>query len=119
VAGDALALTALTGLTRLVLAGAYEGVGDAVATPLASSLRQLQHLDLQACELSSFECLAAVGQLTGLTELRLNGNSAVTEQQLMLLTGLSQLQQLGFDRSEEITTAVMWRFWSQCGSGST
>jgi Leucine-rich repeat (LRR) protein len=116
VPGDALALTALTGSTRLVLDGLFDAVGDAVATALACSLRQLRHLDLRACELSSFECLAAVGQLTGLTELHLNSNSAVTEQQLMLLTGLSQLQQLRFDRSKQVTQEAMWKFWSQCGS---
>jgi hypothetical protein len=37
VPGDALALTALTGLTRLVLSDASAGVGDLAATAIASS----------------------------------------------------------------------------------
>jgi hypothetical protein len=64
--GDALALTALTRLTRLVLTGAEHEVGTAVATALARSLQQLQSLDLGYCglQLGSAEgvaCLEAIG----------------------------------------------------------
>jgi hypothetical protein len=46
VAGDALALTALTALTHLDLRGASCGLDDIVANALACSLKQLRHLDL-------------------------------------------------------------------------
>jgi hypothetical protein len=44
--GDALALTALTGLTRLVLALVGHGVNDLVVTAIASSCQQLRRLNL-------------------------------------------------------------------------
>jgi hypothetical protein len=100
--GDALALTALTGLTRLVLAGGGDGVGDFAATQLpvtgiASSMRGLRHLDLQECALGDIMCLAAIAQLRQLTQLRLEGSKLLTEQQFMMLTGLSKLQELRID----------------------
>jgi hypothetical protein len=100
--GDALALTALTRLTRLVLAGAGDGVGTAVATALARSLHQLQSLDLGYCCLQldgaeGFALLEAIGRLTQLTRLSLSGNHSeglwFTEHGLMQLTGLSRLEQ--------------------------
>jgi hypothetical protein len=118
---DALALTALTGLTRLVLAEADDAVGDLIATALACNLRQLQHLDLQPCNLDGLVCLEAIAQLTQLTELRLEGNdgSRWTQQAgaegLMLLTGLKQLQRLGFDVNAKTTAVSHQRlqdFWS-------
>jgi Leucine-rich repeat (LRR) protein len=112
VPGDALALTALTGLTRLVLDEAYGAVNDSIATALACNLRQLQHLDLRRCNLGHMACLAAIAQLTQLTELRLEDNDLVTRQGLMLLTGLKQLQRLGVDTNAEVTAAVLEGFWS-------
>jgi hypothetical protein len=67
---DAQALSVLTGLTRLVLDGIGRGVGDVPATAIACSLKQLRHLDLQNCALGSMHCLAVIGRLTKLTELR-------------------------------------------------
>jgi hypothetical protein len=123
VPGDALALTALTGLTRLGLhLGALgctwvhlgAGVGDLAATALASSCKQLRHLDLSRCDvhLSSMACLAAIAQLTQLTELRLERNDGLTQQGLMLLTGLKQLQTLSVDRNAEVTAEVVDSFWA-------
>uniref|UniRef100_A0A383VXX4 Uncharacterized protein n=1 Tax=Tetradesmus obliquus TaxID=3088 RepID=A0A383VXX4_TETOB len=48
---DALALTSLTSLTRLVLSNMRGGVGDVAAAVLAHQLTQLQHLDLRRCDL--------------------------------------------------------------------
>ncbi|KAF6253414.1 hypothetical protein COO60DRAFT_1643165 [Scenedesmus sp. NREL 46B-D3] len=95
--GDALALTALTGLTRLVLKYNGAGVGDEAATALAGSCQQLRHLDVSYCSLVSMACLANVAHLPQLTELTLGGNSGLTQQGLMLLTGLKQLKHLSFD----------------------
>jgi hypothetical protein len=96
--GDALALTALTPLTRLILHGAKHGIGTGVATALARSLRQLQSLDLGDCCLQldgaeGLACLEAIGRLTQLTRLILVGNEGLTQQGLMQLTRLSRLQQ--------------------------
>jgi hypothetical protein len=57
-------------------------------------------------------CLAAIAQLTQLTELGLTGNKGLTQQGLMLLTGLKQLQTLRVDRNAEATAAVLEEFWS-------
>jgi hypothetical protein len=110
--GDALALTALTGLTSLVLARLGSGVGDEAATAIAGSCKQLRHLDLCDCELGSMECLTNIRNLTQLTHLQLRGNAALTQQQLMLLTGLTRLQQLGVDRTADINDGVMDSFWA-------
>jgi hypothetical protein len=96
--GDALALTALTRLTSLVVIGAEHGVGNAVATALARSLQQLQNLNLSYCclQLGSAEglaCLQAFGRLTQLTWLKLWGNEGLTQHSLLQLTGLSCLDQ--------------------------
>jgi aminoglycoside phosphotransferase len=77
--GDALALTALTGLTRLALQGGETGVTDEVAAALARNLTQLQHLDLRRCPLGSYNCFHEIGQLTQLTELQLTGVGVVPE----------------------------------------
>jgi hypothetical protein len=97
--GDALALTALTELTSLVLAGVGSGVGDDAAAAIAGSCRQLRHLNLYGCDLISLDCLTNICQLAQLTQLQLGGNAGLTKQQKMLLTGLRRLQQLGFDTS--------------------
>jgi hypothetical protein len=110
--GDAIKLTALTGLTHLVLGGLGQGVGELAANALACSLKQLRHLDLQDCELGSMSCLAAIAHLPQLTELRLEGNPGLTRQGLMLLTGLRNLQKLGAD-ADKFMTAYAWkRFWA-------
>jgi hypothetical protein len=104
VLGDALALIALTGLNRLVLEGLGDGVGDLAACALACSLRQLQHLDLQQCELgNSMACVAAIAHLTQLTELRLEANEGLLQQGLMLLTRLTDLRKIGVDVGDGIT----------------
>jgi hypothetical protein len=94
---DALALTALTGLTRLDLWGAQHGVGTEVATALALNLKQLQSLDLGYCDLQldsaeGSACLEAIGGLTQLTQLGLADCEGLTQHGLMQLTGLSRLQ---------------------------
>jgi hypothetical protein len=71
--GDALALTVLTGLTRLFFKEVGEGVGDAAAVALARSLTQLRCLDVQAAH--SAECVAAVAELTQLTKLCLDDSN--------------------------------------------
>jgi hypothetical protein len=109
---DALRLTVLTGLSRLVLEELGDGVGDLAATALACNLRQLQHLGLRRCSLGSMACLAAIAQLTRLTALQLEGNDGLTQQGLLLLTGLTQLQQLGVDRNAEVTDEVFHSFWA-------
>jgi hypothetical protein len=125
VRGDALALTALTRLTHLRLFGAEHGVGTAVATALARSLQQLQSLDLYCCSLQlgsaeGLACLEAIGRLTQLTELRLSCNEGLTQQGLMLLTGLSRLEQLGYhdlcnhvsNSAAQVTDEEMAAFWA-------
>jgi hypothetical protein len=92
-----------------VLAGT--GVGDFAATGIASSMRQLQHLDLRDCGLGDMVCLAAIVQLKQLTELRFEGNKPLGLQELMLLTGLSRLEQLGFVMAPDVTDDVVHRFW--------
>jgi hypothetical protein len=71
VPGDALALTALTNLTRLVLDGMDSGVGSAAAVALVKSLTQLQHLNLQRCGADSSEFRVHCRQLRQLTHLRM------------------------------------------------
>jgi hypothetical protein len=111
--GRAQWLTAFTALTRLELNGAGSGVGDNVAIDLACSLPQLQHLGLGACKLQSVECMAAIGRLLQLTELRLVGNSGLTQQGLMQLTGLQRLQQLWLDDRSLQGDGPVKEFWSR------
>jgi hypothetical protein len=97
------------------------GVGTTVATALASSLKQLQHLSLADCGLElgdaqGLACLQAIGCLTQLTSLELAAsanlglNSGLTQQGLMQLTGLSRLQQL--DCRNLISDKKLQRFWA-------
>jgi hypothetical protein len=111
--GKAQWLIAFTALTRLELNGAGRGVGDNVATDLARSLQQLRHFGLGACRLQSVECMAAIGQMTQLTELRLVGNSGLTQQGLMQLTGLQQLRQLWLDDCHLEDDGPVKEFWSR------
>jgi hypothetical protein len=108
---DALALTALTGLTSLNLQGLGPAVTDVVATALACSLRQLRDLDLSGCHLGDVVCLAAIGQLTQLSKLSMREVEGVTEQGLGLLTKMSCLQTLEV-QTEESTDEVLARFWA-------
>jgi hypothetical protein len=62
--------------------------------------------------LGSNALLAAVRQLKQLTYLCLVRNAGLTEQGLMQLTSLKQLQQLLVDKTEEVTDEVLSRFWS-------
>ncbi|KAF6248731.1 hypothetical protein COO60DRAFT_1689590 [Scenedesmus sp. NREL 46B-D3] len=110
--GDALALTALTGLTHLALRDAGAGVGDEAAAALAGSCQQLRHLDLHCCNLISMACLANVAHLMQLTELQLDVNSGLTQQGLLLLTGLKRLQHLGVENNVEVTGEVVKNFWA-------
>jgi hypothetical protein len=111
-AGQGLWLTDFTALTRLDCVEAYDGVGSKVAIHLAGSLKQLQHLDLRSCGLHSVECMAAIAQLTQLTELRLEGNDGLTQQGLMLLTGLKRLQRLGLSEGH-LAVETVKDLWSK------
>jgi hypothetical protein len=68
--GDALALTALTALTWLVLKDLH--VGDESAAAIVSSLTELRHLDLRGCAVRDTQCLEAIGRTQKLTELLLD-----------------------------------------------
>uniref|UniRef100_A0A383VLW3 Uncharacterized protein n=1 Tax=Tetradesmus obliquus TaxID=3088 RepID=A0A383VLW3_TETOB len=107
VAGDARALTTLTGLTELNLSGLGAAVNDAAAGALARSLKQLQHLNLGRCELGDM-----LGQLTQLTTLGLCSSSGLTQEGLMLLTGLTRLQQLWVGGCAQVTDNHVEEFWA-------
>jgi hypothetical protein len=111
VPGDALALSALTALTRLDLSGAGGGVDDVAASALACSLKQLCYLDLGGSRLS-MACLAPIGQLSQLTALVVVGVEGLTERGLMLLTRLYSLQSLSVKQNAEVTNEVLDRFWA-------
>jgi hypothetical protein len=114
-AGDALALTALTGLTSLIMTSHGSALGNLEANALACNLQQLCHLDLSNNELGSMVCLAAVARLTQLTELVLydgDGLNELTQRGVMMLTGLSRLQKLGVGISDKVTAQVLQRFWA-------
>jgi hypothetical protein len=117
--GDAKALTALTGLTRLWLDELGSAVDDAAAAALACCLTQLRDLDLGGCALGSMTCLAAIAQLVHLTSLNIDDwhsdyrcDSKLTREGLMLLTGLTQLQKLQLCRNDEVTDEVVEEFWA-------
>lgn len=113
--GDALALKALTGLTKLQLNEGQDGVGTAAATAIAGNLRQLRHLELCNCEIdqSSKEFLAALAQLTQLTELQLQENHGMlTPRRLMQLTGLRRLRKLRVENTNGVTRDAWAAFWA-------
>jgi hypothetical protein len=113
VPGDALALSALTGLTRLKLAFADSAVDDVAASALACSLTQLCSLDLQGCALGGLACLAPIARLSRLTQLLLKDVEGITRRGVMLLTNLKQLQQLSVTVNEEVTQDwVDQEFWA-------
>jgi Leucine-rich repeat (LRR) protein len=112
---DALPLTALTVLTLLDLASApllpKQATWDLPVSALACHLKQLASLQL-CCQLGEMACLAPIGQLKRLTMLRIPNTGDVTEQGLMLLTGLSQLQQLDLGEQKQLPGEVMDGFWA-------
>uniref|UniRef100_A0A383W909 Uncharacterized protein n=1 Tax=Tetradesmus obliquus TaxID=3088 RepID=A0A383W909_TETOB len=116
VPGDALALTALTGLTSLVLSNIDSGVRRAEATALARSLKHLQHLDFSGCRIdlrrTDAAFLAAVCKLRQLTYLNLEGIDGLTQQGLMRLTCLTRLQELDVDTDEDVSCEVLDKFWA-------
>jgi hypothetical protein len=103
--GDALALTALTSLTRLKLAFIGSAVDEVAACALACSLTQLRSLDLRGSPLGGVGCLAPIAQLSQLTELLLDHVDGMTRRGVMLLTKLTQLQQLSLKFNDEVTQA--------------
>jgi hypothetical protein len=106
---DALALTALTNLTRLVLHDDADGVTDMTASALACSLKQLRVLDLSSKHpgnsrrLGSMVCLAAIGHLSQLTSLILGGAQGLTRQGFMLLLPAPRLRTVVLKFNEEVT----------------
>jgi hypothetical protein len=54
--------------------------------------------------------MATIAQLTQLTELRLKYNDGLTQQGLMLLTRLKQLQHLGVCETDDVTGCVLSDF---------
>uniref|UniRef100_A0A383WAD4 Uncharacterized protein n=1 Tax=Tetradesmus obliquus TaxID=3088 RepID=A0A383WAD4_TETOB len=117
VAGDVCMLTALTGLTHLALPHGHGSVGDDRAAKLACCLKQLCHLNLDACCIGSMVCLGPIADLQQLTALHLDSNPGVTQQGLMLLTRLSRLQRLDVCRNAEVTDAAVKHFWSALHGG--
>lgn len=109
---DALALTALTNLTRLVLDDLGAAVGDEAAAAIARSCRQLRHLNLGRCSLRSAACLAEIAHLRQLTELRVAENCGITTQSLVQLTGLTQLQRLELCLGYPMTGKEVGEFWA-------
>lgn len=116
-AGDALALTALTGLTSLCLRGLDAAVGDLEATALACNVPQLRDLDLSDTSLDSMVCLAAIAKLTQLTKLSLRDpyeRTTLSQRGLMLLTSLSRLQELDVGEVEAggVTAQGLGQIWA-------
>jgi hypothetical protein len=113
--GDALALTALTGLTSLSLTSHGAALGDLEANALACNLTQLRYLNLSDNDLGSMVCLAAIARLTQLTGLVLYdayGQMALTQRGLIMLIMLSRLQELDLLCNDEVTEQVLERFWA-------
>jgi hypothetical protein len=113
VPGDALELTALTGLTKLVLRCAEDGVDQEAAVGIARSLKQLRHLDLSRCDMyADKQFVKAVARLPQLTELQMRGSGWLRQEQLMKLTKLRQLQHLGCDWAPDVTDEAVESFWA-------
>jgi hypothetical protein len=90
-------------------------VRGAAVVAVARSLKQLRHLELDECNMQDKASLAAVGQLTQLTELQLMGVGGVTLEGLNLLTGLSRLQQLTLQTGREVPDDVLQQFAQRLG----
>jgi hypothetical protein len=112
VPGDALALTALTTLTRLDVTCTGSAADDVAASALACSLTELRSLDLGGCAVG-LACLAPIAHLIQLTELLLGGVDGMTGRGVMLLTKLTQLQRLTVQHNDEVTQEWMdQEFWA-------
>jgi hypothetical protein len=105
---DALALTALTNLTQLVLHDDADGVTGMTASALACSLKQLRVLDLSSKRpdnrdrLGSMVCLVAMGHMNSLTNLQLIGAEGLTRQGFTLLLASPRLRAMGLTWNEEV-----------------
>jgi hypothetical protein len=86
-------------------------VDDVAASALACSLTQLRSLDLWGCAVGL--CLAPIAHLRQLTELRLGFVDGMTRRGVMMLTKLTQLQQLTVKFNDEVTQEWMdQEFWA-------
>jgi hypothetical protein len=98
------------GLTRLVLVRA-PGIDDVSTVAIASWLRQLQWLEVRACGLTSAAALPAIGALTQLFRLVLDGHADadLQDEDIMLLAKLTQLRHVYFGDtfSEEAAAAFL------------
>jgi hypothetical protein len=124
---EALHLTVLTNLTRLVISNAPE-VDDTAVSALAMRLTKLQDLQLFCCELWSAAALPVIAGLTGLTNLGLtvgqdvlgrNDTLPLGRDDLLLLAPLAQLKTLeghNFFSEEamaELRDAQLQQWWQQ------
>jgi hypothetical protein len=95
------------GLTRLVLVRA-PGIDDVSTVAIAS---WLQWLEVRACGLTSAAALPAIGALTQLFRLVLDGHADadLQDEDIMLLKKLKQLRHMYFGDtfSEEATAAFL------------
>lgn len=106
---DLLQLTALTGLTRLIVSGAT-GCTETVAVPLACHLQQLRHLALRFCDLQSDACLPAIGALSHLTYLDLSGHKELRDGDVRQLVPARALSVLKY--KETFTDDAVASYWS-------
>jgi hypothetical protein len=114
---EALQLTVLTNLTRLVMCDPPE-VDDTAVSALAMRLTKLQELQLWRCELWSAAALPVIAGLTALTTLQLtvsqhvlshNDTLPLGRDDLLLLAPLTQLQVLeGQDFFSEEAMDELW-----------
>jgi hypothetical protein len=118
VLGGVAAFTALTGLTYLSLSHGGACVSNAAAVALAFHLTQLRELRFWQCRLGGMSCLEGIAQLPYLRVLHLGVCPGLTQQRLMLLTGLRCLQELSFHVNEEVTDAVVGAFQKALSAAS-
>jgi hypothetical protein len=120
---DAIALTALIGLTRLHMQAANlgeYGVDNQAACALVSSLTELHDLTFDRCrvDFGDAEFLTGLGMLAQLTQLTLCAEHhmfGLAKEGLMQLTGLGRLQELHVQQGErysQITEEVLAEFWA-------
>jgi hypothetical protein len=116
---DVIALTALTGLTRLHMQGARLGYNQLACT-FIGSLTELRDLTFDRCrvDFADAEFLAGVGMLEQLTQLTLCAEYHafyLRTEGLMQLTGLCNLQELQVQQGHsgsDITEEVLEEFWA-------